>query len=239
VVRVGWFVDIDRGAVIYDAPRPLSRTFDFAATDRKAPTHCPAVQSFASAMYVVPCPFKLSLRCVAHEQAWEFRLDRRQSELDPDAANELFTFLPRREWRHPQRPIVQIQAPYVFVSDDEVELTQVPSHQHYQPDRPGVVIAGRFPIRDWPRPLSFAFEWHDVAAPLKLARGEPWFYLTFETRTGERVRLERIAKTEAIARYIAHISDVATYTGRTFDLMNKAREVRPPRLLPEMADDRT
>ena len=239
MVRVGWFVDIERGAVLYDAPRPVAHTFDLTATDRKAPTHCPAVQDFSTSVYVVPCPFKLALRCVTQGQTWEFRLDRRQSEVDAEGADRLITFLPRREWRHPQRPILQIQAPYVFISDDEVELTQAPSHQHYFAHRPGVVIAGCFPIRDWPRPLSFAFEWHDVSAPLRLNRGEPWFYLSFAARSGERVRLERIAKSEAIAKYIAHISDVATYTARTFDLMDKAREVRPTHLLPESADDKS
>jgi hypothetical protein len=170
---------------------------------------------------------------------WEFRLDRRLSEVDAESANRVFTFLPRREWRHPHRPILQIQAPYVFISDDEVELTQSPAHQHYHPHRPGVVIGGSFPIRDWPRPLSFAFEWHDVSAPLRLDRGEPWFYVSFWVRSGERVRLERVPRTEVISRYIAHISDVATYTARTFDLMAKAREVRPAQLLPEPADDKS
>jgi hypothetical protein len=164
-------------------------------------------------------------------------LDRRQSEVEPDAADRLLTFLPRREWRHPDRPILQIQAPYVFVSDDEVELTQEPPHQHYLPGRPGVTIAGSFPIRDWPRPLSFAFEWHDIAAPLLLKRGEPWFYLSFYAASGDRVRLERIAKSKALQDYLAHISDVATFTARTFDLIERAREVRPARLLPEATND--
>jgi len=236
LVRVGWFVDIDRGGVLYEAPRPLAHTFDLAPTDRKAPTHCPAVQNYAASVYAVACPFKLSLRCAEEGGNWTFWLDRRQSEVDADGMDRLITLLPRREWRHPQRPILQIQAPYVFVSDDEVELTQVPAHQHYSGDRPGIVIAGRFPIRDWPRPLSFAFEWHDVSRPLKLNRGEPWFYLSFRAASGERVRLERIVKTEAIDRYLAHIADVATYTGRTFDLMSRAREVRPAQLLPETSN---
>ena len=237
MVRVGWFVEIDRGAVLYEAPRPLGHTYEFGATDRKAPTHCPAVQGYTAGRYVVPCPFTLALRCARRGPSWEFRLDRRQSEIDPDAADRLFTFLPPREWRHPERPILQIQAPYIFVSDDEVELAQEPPHQHHLPGRPGVTIAGSFPIRDWPRPLSFAFEWHDVAAPLTLKRGEPWFYLSFRSAAGDRVRLEHIAKSKAIEDYIAHISDVATFTARTFDLIERAREVRPARLLPEANDD--
>jgi hypothetical protein len=237
LVRVGWFVETERGAVLYDAPRPLAHTHDFGATDRKAPTHCPAVQSYAAGVYVVSCPFTLALRCGRRGTNWEFRLDRRQSEIDPAAADRLFTFLPPREWRHPERPILQVQAPYVFVSDDEVELTQEPPHQHYMPGRPGVIIGGAFPIRDWPRPLSFAFEWHEIAAPLLLKRGEPWFYLSFRAASGDRVRLERIAKSKVIEGYLAHISDVATFTARTFDLIERAREVRPASLLPEVTND--
>jgi hypothetical protein len=236
LVRVGWFVDVERGAVLYQHPRPLNHTFDFGSTDPKAPTHCPAVQSFAIATFAVPCPFTLALRCVARGAGWEFRLDRRRSEVDADAAERLITPMSRREWRHPERPIVQLLAPYVFIADDEVEVAQTPAHQHYHSARPGVMIAGAFPIRDWPRPLSYAFEWHDTGATLRLQRGEPWFYVSLRAANGERVRLERIEKSPAIEKHMAHVADVASYTARTFDLMERAREVRPPRLLPEPND---
>jgi hypothetical protein len=237
LTRVGWFVDVERGAVLYQGPRPLNHTFDFGSTDPKAPTHCPAVQRFATATYAVSCPFTVTLRCVRHGAGWQFRLDRRRSEIDADAAERLITPMSRREWRHPQRPIVQFLAPYIFIADDEVEVAQTPPHQHYHPGWPGVMIAGSFPIRDWPRPLSFAFEWHDTDAPLRLQRGEPWFYVSLRAASGDRVRLERIERTAAIDRFVAHVADVASYTSRTFDLMERAREVRPPRLLPEPNDD--
>jgi hypothetical protein len=142
--------------------------------------------------------------------------------------------MPRREWRHPNRPIIQALAPYVFVSDGEVELTQLPAHQHYFEDqRPGILIAGSFPIRDWLRPLNFAFEWHDTERPLVLKRGEPWFYVALSNYTGERITVEQILRTPEISTYMAHLRGVTGFTARTFELLDRARKVRPIAFLPQ------
>src|SRR3546814_19821019 len=69
---------------------------------------------------------------------------------------------------------------YVFVSDDPVYVNQYPPLFHYTPDRPGIQISGRFPIDIWPRPLQWAFGWHDTAKDLILRRGEPLFYVRFD-----------------------------------------------------------
>jgi len=57
---------------------------------------------------------------------------------------------------------------------------------HYAKDPlPGTIFGGRFPINVWPRPL-WAFEWHDPSKPIKINRGEPLFYATFETLPQDR-----------------------------------------------------
>jgi hypothetical protein len=65
-----------------------------------------------------------------------------------------------------------------------------------------------------------------------LERGEPWFYVSLATRSDGLARLERIARTEAIDRYIAHISSAATSTSRAIDVISGARKERPAKLLP-------
>src|SRR3546814_305749 len=61
-----------------------------------------------------------------------------------------------------------------------VYVNQYPPLFHYTPDRPGIQISGRFPIDIWPRPLQWAFEWHDTAKDLILRRGEPLFYVRLD-----------------------------------------------------------
>jgi hypothetical protein len=232
-MRVGWFAEAQEGAVLFDAPRPLTHVIERHSSDRKSAEYCPAVQRVRTNILVVPCAYTLSVRIVESGGAWELRLDRRRSEVSGESAARAIQLMPRREWRHPSRPIIQILAPYVFVSDDDIELAQLPAHQHFFGDRrPGIVIAGSFPIRDWLRPLNFAFEWHDIERPLVLKQSEPWFYVAFEGTGGDRITLEQIQKTPEISSYMAHIRGVTSFTTHTFELIERAQQVRPNMLLP-------
>jgi hypothetical protein len=232
-MRIGWFAELPESGVLFDTPRPIAHILDRQPSDQKSADHCPAVQRARASLYVVPCAFSLSLRCTRQGSGWELRLDRSQSELSVEAASRAVHLMPRREWRHPDRPVIQILAPYVFISDDDVELSQLPAYQHYfEERRPGILVAGAFPIRDWVRPLNFAFEWYATNHPLVLRRGEPWFYVGFANGAGERITLEQITKTPAISSYMAALRGVSGFTARTFDLIERARRIRPPTLLP-------
>ena len=86
------------------------------------------------------------------------------------------------EWRSPGKPVLQIRLPYIFLADEPVYMAQVPPYLHRPANPlPGTMIGGRFPINVWPRTLSWAFEWHDPDQPLILIRGDPLFYLQFES----------------------------------------------------------
>ena len=91
----------------------------------------------------------------------------------PQGRANMLMLHPQNEWRHPDRPIIQITAPYVFVADEPCYVVQTAPYLDYFPTpRPGVQMGGRFPVHVWPRPLSWGFEWHDVNKPLVLKRGE-------------------------------------------------------------------
>jgi hypothetical protein len=49
---------------------------------------------------------------------------------------------------------------------------------HYTKDPlPGPIFWGRFPINVWPRPLMWAFKWHEPDKPIKIKRGDLLFSL--------------------------------------------------------------
>lgn len=80
--------------------------------------------------------------------------------------------------------------------------------------------------------MMWAFEWFDIKQDLVLRRGEPWFYVRFETENPSRpVRLIEAENTPALKEYIAGLSSVTNYVGRTFSLFSTARERRPKKLL--------
>ena len=88
--------------------------------------------------------------------------------------NEVLTLVSEAEWRFPDRPTIQLHLPYYFIADEMVYLTQLAAFAHYRPDPlPGTIFGGRFPISVWPRPLMWAFEWHEPAKDLVIKRGDP------------------------------------------------------------------
>lgn len=232
---VGWLLDTDKAGFIWEAPRRL-RTSAECPRHAKSVTACPAVVDHEARHFVVPCPISARLRIAIDPKTGEANLanaDGDRASVRTRALGEMVKRVNAREWRHPRRPIIQFVTPYVFVSDDPVHMSQFPPFAHRRdPEWPGLVIGGRFPIDVWPRHLMWAFEWHDLDRELVLTRGEPWFYVGFETPDPRRhVRLVEAERTADLVRYLEGTRAVASYVGGTFSLFTTARSRRPRRLL--------
>jgi hypothetical protein len=136
-------------------------------------------------------------------------------------------------WRDPRRPVLQITAPYRFICDEPCWINQLPPYYHYRaPPLPGLMIGGRFPIHNWPRSLMWAFEWWDSARDLVLRRGEPWFYVRFETEDPAKpLRLVEAEMTPELREFCRGFDGITNYVNQTFQLMERAAERRPAKLL--------
>ncbi|HRX40377.1 MAG TPA: hypothetical protein P5072_13155, partial [Parvularculaceae bacterium] len=233
-VTVGWTVRAPHAQAIWGAPKLFERSLPRPAS-AKSVQACPAAVDFDKRHYVIPCPVDLTLRFdrAQNGQLTLVDADGAQSAMRPQGMRELLTFHPVHEWRHPERPLIQFVAPYVFVSDDPCYIVQTPPYLDYFPrPRPGVQICGRFPIHIWPRPFSWAFEWYDISQPLVLKRGEPWFYVHFETENpSARVRLVETELTPELENHIKSIADVTNFMNRTFSLFAEAQRARPETLV--------
>jgi hypothetical protein len=114
-----------------------------------------------------------------------------------------------------------------------VFISQVSPFMHYARDPiPGTIFGGRFPINVWPRRLLWAFEWHDIQKPLILRRGEPLYYVTFETAPQDRaIQVVETDVTPELRAYLDMISGTANYVNQTFSLFKAAEERRPRKLV--------
>jgi hypothetical protein len=233
-VTVGWTVRFGSGEAIWAPPKPFGRE-DPKAASAKSVQVCPAAVDFDRRHFVVPCPVDLTLAFEkgANGQLTMVDADKQQSAMRPQGRANLLVLQPQEEWRRPDRPLIQMTAPYVFVADEPCYVVQTAPYLHYFPTpRPGVQIAGRYPVHIWPRPLSWAFEWYDIAKPLVLKRGEPWFYVHFETENpSARVRLVEQEMTPELEKYLDSIVDVSNYVNKTYSLFGEARRIRPEKLL--------
>jgi hypothetical protein len=233
-VSVGWFLAETKGAVLYPPPERLASRPPNRAHAKSA-SRCPAVIQMESRYFVVPCPFDLHIGFARDDRGRPVLVNRAgsASPVRPAKLNALLTLVAEAEWRHPDRPTLQLSLPYCFVADEPVWLTQLGTFAHYRRDPlPGTIFGGRFPVHVWPRPLMWAFEWHEPSRDIVLARGEPLFYVQFEAEGPERpVQLVEAERTPELLAYLEAISGVVNYVNQTFGLFRAAEAVRPPRLL--------
>jgi hypothetical protein len=233
-VEVGWLLDTDKARFIWPEPRRVKRA-DPAPTHAKSVNYCPSVLDHEARMFEVTCPIDVRLGFRRDDKGMPVLVnaDGDRSSIRSKHLNAMLALVNQREWRHPDRPVVQIITPYVFVSDEPVFMTQMPPISHYQPDPwPGTMIGGRLPIHIWPRQMMWAFEWYDTSRELVLRRGEPWFYVRFETHDpGRPVRLFEAERTPELDEHMKGMSAVANYVDRTYSLLKVASARRPASLL--------
>ena len=234
VIDVGWMITNPKASLIWDDPQPLRRKGERPAS-AKSVLLCPAAIDFEARHFVVPCPVDVRLRVrlePGKPPALE-NVDGAQSSIRTKALSEMVTIINQVEWRHPARPILQFKTPYVFLADEPVYINQLPPYLNFaEPAWPGLQIAGRFPIHIWPRHMMWAFEWFDTTRELVLTRGQPWFYVRFETHNpASTVRLVEAELTPELQRYVASIGGVTNYVNRTFSLFDRATRRRPKALL--------
>lgn len=233
-VQVGWFLTQDKGAVLYDPPeRVIMRQTNKAHA--KSASRCPAVVQLESRYFMVKCPFDIHIGFGRDDKSKAHLINRAgvASPIRGNKLGEILTLVSEAEWRYPDRPTVQMVLPYCFIADEMVYITQLSAFLHYRKDAlPGTIFGGRFPVSIWPRPLMWAFEWHEPEKDIILKRGEPLFYCQFEAVDPSRpVQLIEAEKTAELMAYLEKIGGVVNYVNQTFGLFKAAEALRPRRLL--------
>jgi hypothetical protein len=234
VVDVGWTMRETKASFIWENPRPVLNKGP-RSSHSKIVSVCPAMLDHESRLIEVVCPIDARIRFQRDAQGRAV-LENVLGDASPIRSghlSQMVKLLTEKEWRHPQRPIVQVITPYLFLADEPVWLTQLPPFHAYLPTPwPGLLISGRFPIDVWPRTLMWAFEWHDTTKDLVLKRGEPWFTVRLETMDpGRKTRLIRTKLTPELEQYLQGIDGVSNYVRGTFSLFDIARRRRPKTLL--------
>ncbi|MGZ9812526.1 hypothetical protein ACXN5S_18850 [Pseudoroseicyclus sp. H15] len=233
-VTVGWLLTEKKGGIIY-APPERVRSVDVDRRHAKSASRCPAVINLESRYFVIKCPFDIHIGFTRDDKGKPAlrNLAGEKSSIRPSKLGEKLHLTNEAEWRRPGVPTIQLSLPYLFVADEPVYMSQVSPFMHYRREAlPGTIFGGRFPINVWPRPLMWAFEWHEPEKPIKLSRGEPLFYAGFETVGPERsVQMVEAEDTQDLQDYLELISGAVNYVNQTFSLFEAAEQRRPARLV--------
>lgn len=233
-VQVGWFLNEKKAGVIYDAPERV-RSVEMNKEHAKSASRCPAVINMESRYFLVKCPFDIHIGFDRDKDGKGVlrNLAGTQSGVRASKLGQKLHLTNEVEWRTKGVPTIQLSLPYVFISDEPVYMSQVSPFMHYTPTPlPGTIFGGRFPINVWPRPLMWAFEWHEPKKPIKIKRGDPLFYVGFETVSPESsVAMVETEVTPELTDYMDMISGAVNYVNQTFSLFETAEERRPNKLL--------
>jgi len=233
-VQIGWLLSEPKSGVVYYPPERV-RSAEVNRKHAKSASRCPAIINMESRYFMIRMPFDLHLRFV-RDKSGKAGLRNMLGDTSPvrsSVLNKVLHVTSENEWRYKDRPTVQVSLPYLFVTDEPVYMTQLAAFMHYNKTAlPGTIFGGRFAIRNWPRPLMWAFEWHDTSQDLILKRGDPWFYVQFETLPQDRtVSMIEAENTPELAKYLEHIAASVNYVSQTFSLFKDAEHVRPKVLL--------
>ncbi len=231
--EIGWLIDASTPSFLWDEPRPLPR--GQATEHPKGVNRCPAINDSEARTYEVVAPVDMHLRLGKNDKGEPslVNVPGAQSSIAPGKLQQMITLMPQARWRDQRRPVLQVSAPYRFICDEPCWLNQLPPYNHYKaPAWPGLLIGGRFPIHNWPRSLMWAFEWWDTARDLIVKRGEPWFYVRFETLDPARPqRLVEAEMTPTLREFCKGLDGITNYVNQTFQMMETAAERRPAQLL--------
>lgn len=234
------FVPVEeRGSLAFPIPRIL-RSSRARPKSRRAVQSCPAVNAFERRVIEVLAPFSLRLRCRRNANGrFDVHVVDDGTRIDADLITRVVSVMPREIWRSDSYPVVQIALPHIFVSDDEVFLTQMAAWASSNAARiPGMLIGGRYPVHIWPRSLNLAFEWTNFNEDFVIRRGQPICYMFAETKHfDDSVELIEAEMTPELSSYLSKISDVVKYTSGSFDLFDRALEVRPKILVKEISHE--
>ena len=237
-VTVGWMLNERKAGIVYYPPERV-RSTDLSKRHAKSASRCPAVINLESRYFVIRCPFDLNIGFARDDKGKAVlrNLSGEASAIRASKLGEKLHVTNEAEWRRPEVPTIQLALPYVFLADEPVYMSQVAPFMHYQKEPlPGTIFGGRFPIHVWPRPIMWAFEWHDITRPIKVARGEPLFYVLFETIPQDRgVAVVEAEETPALKDYMELISGAVNYVNQTFSLFEMAEQRRPEVLVRPVA----
>jgi hypothetical protein len=232
--EVGWLIDSGTPSFLWEAPKALTGRAR-PPEHPKAVNHCPAIVDGEARTFEVSAPVDMHLRLGRNDKGepMVINVPGKDATIAAGKLNQMITVMGQNRWRDPRRPVLQISAPYRFICDEPCWINQLPPYYHYRaPPLPGLMIGGRFPIHNWPRSLMWAFEWWDSARDLVIRRGEPWFYVRFETEDPAKpLRLVEAEMTPDLREFCRGFDGITNYVNQTFQLMERAAERRPAKLL--------
>ncbi|MGO1070189.1 hypothetical protein [Lysobacter sp. CA199] len=230
---VGWFLprSLEARAIWFDPVR-----YSWQPEEQKHSgmfLQCPAYQKFARNLFVVRSPFDLHLKCELSQDGCELSVGE-DSSIRPEQLAALIKVHPKSEWREADKPLLQLMLNYYFLSDDDVDVQYLSplTTTFFQPALPGLVLQGRWNIKNWIRPVNFVFEWWHPATDLIIKRGQPILNVMFVPKDLDaKITLIEAEETEDVIAMARRVQNINSYIRNVFSVLPSIIKHRPRRLV--------
>lgn len=229
---IGYCLKEAEGGFAFQPPRTVFSTRS-KPLGQRAIQNCPAVNSIERQLVEVPSPAGLVARLARKGGGLELEVSEKGTFVQPDKLREMLSLDPPERWRVANVPVLRLKLPFFFVTDEKAMLSWLPPFLSPAMRRwPGAMVAGRFPVTDWPQNLAWTLEWDRPGEELVLRQGEPLAYALFEfDNPNKRPRLVEAELTETLDEYRRGMDGIHHITPRIEEVWEDARTRRPDRLL--------
>ena len=184
---------------------------------------CPAVTGFHQKFFVIKSPFDLELTYDRNKQ--DVRISESQKFYDQ------FVSWRKDEYGENERPLFSFLFQYMFVADEPVWIETYPAFLHGQPENTQY-IPGSFDIYNWFRPVDFSFQMIDDTKPVTIKRGQPLFYLKFNSKKlNDNFTMKRIEWTDELFKQNKRCSPHNWVRGLSWKLMLNGNPFRPKKMV--------
>lgn len=186
--------------VLFFEPEPI---IDYLATSRKGTQilKCPAFLDYYKNTYLIKAPVDLTFTVSGSH------IDC-QNSYPQDYLEKIFT---NRYQIENLYSTVSLSWYYMFYSDQSTMIEVIPPVWHKNNFQNNInVIGATFDISKWYRPLEFAFEIIDNTQPIVIKRGDPLYYVKFNTL--DKVKLVKQETTKKIEDIIIMCTQLKNYT---------------------------
>ncbi len=200
--------------VIFFEPEPV---IDYLSTSRKGTKilKCPAFLDYYKNTYLIKAPIDLTFKISGSH------IDC-QNLYPQDYLKKIFS---NRHQPENLYSTVSLAWYYMFYSNKSVMIEVIPPVWHKNKLQNNInIIGATFDISKWYRPLEFAFEIIDDTQLIVIKRGDPLYYVKFNTL--DKIKLDRQESTKKIEELIIMCTQLKNYIPnnsmrKNYSLMHK------------------
>lgn len=185
---------------------------------------CPAVNNHVNKFWVIKSPCDLTLNYDRNKKICNINQNQ--------AFYNAFVHFRFDEFKDTDYAVCSIMFMYMFVADEPVWMEVYPAFMHENSVENIRVVPGGFDIYNWQRPIDFTFEILDDTKPVEIKRGQPLFYVKFNSKKiNDDFKLQRIQWTEELAK-LTKMCLVNSYVkGISWYLHKIGNKLRPKKLV--------